>query len=179
MIPWIAPNLALAAVRTSCYVDGVRFTFLVIPVVLPLLALPACSSSSSDADAGSPDGATAGDTGSPQGDAAPKTDAAPTACTVPAECPASDVCCETIPLTGGSIPNCTTGTVSAVCAAPAACATALGTGCTGTQTVRLCTKNADCTEKGDNQCCTFGSDAGAQAFCANGLVAAFGGGKCM
>lgn len=155
-----------------------RFTFLV-PVVLPLLALAACSSSSTDVDAGSPDGATAdaapkADAGS---DSASSADAGP--CTVPAECPPSNVCCETIPLTGGSIPNCTTGTVTSACKAPGACATSLGTGCSGTQTVRLCTKNADCTEPGDNLCCTFGDDAGAQTFCANGFVAGFGGGKCM
>jgi hypothetical protein len=104
----------------------------------------------------------------------------PTTCMSPAGCTGTDVCCGTIPITGGSVPNCTTGPISTVCAAASGCATKLGASCSGTQTVRLCTKNADCTESGDTSCCSFGdADGGALSFCANGLIGALGGGTCM
>lgn len=103
------------------------------------------------------------------------------ACSSPAGCTTSgDVCCGTIPITGGTAPNCTTGTIVTVCKAATSCKTSLGSTCTGVQTVRLCTSNADCTESADKNCCTFGSDdGGTLSFCANGLIGAFGGGKCM
>jgi hypothetical protein len=49
----------------------------------------------------------------------------------------------------------------------------------GTKTVRLCKSNADCTEAGANQCCTFPGDGGSLTFCANLIVAGVGGGTCM
>jgi hypothetical protein len=94
----------------------------------------------------------------------------------------SDVCCGTIPVTGGTAPNCTTGTIVTDCKAGSACATSLPTSavCTGTQTVRLCTTNADCKEANYSKCCTFGDvDAGGISFCANNLIGLFGSGKCQ
>jgi hypothetical protein len=147
--------------------------------------LVACSSNPSEPDAGDNADATAGDTGatdsaSSSTDGGPKHDSGTTSsCTSPAGCPAKDVCCGTIPITGGTVPNCTTGTITTVCTAASACTTSLGAACSGTQTVRLCTTKADCTETADNLCCTFGDpDSGSLSFCANGFVAAFGGGKC-
>jgi hypothetical protein len=182
-----------------------RLTRLVVPALLPLLALVGCSSSSSgvtttpDAPAGDtgssgsdssidsasdPDTGSSTDTGSGS-DTGSGTDTGSSAdsgpCSSPAGCPASNVCCGTIPITGGTPPACTTGTISIVCAPASSCATSLGSTCTGTQKVRLCTKNADCTESTDNLCCTFGggSAGGTLSFCANTLIAVFGSGKCM
>jgi hypothetical protein len=102
-------------------------------------------------------------------------------CSGPKECSTSaDVCCGTIPVTGGKVPNCTTGTVTVVCKAAAQCPTQLGGAtCSGTQIVRLCEKPADCTETGAPKCCTFSEGSGSLSFCANGIVAAIGGGVCM
>jgi hypothetical protein len=173
-----------------------RFTWLVVPAVLSLAGFAACSSSTAttdgpgtgaDASTSVPPGTPGKDSGAvlPGADAgtdssAAVDSAAPAACTAPSGCMATEVCCGTIPITGGTVPNCTTGGVSTVCAAPSACATKLGTSCSGTQTVRLCTKNADCAESADGSCCTFGdADGGSLSFCANALVGAFGGGKCQ
>ncbi len=104
-------------------------------------------------------------------------------CSSPAGCSSSDVCCGTIPVTGGSVPNCNTGSIQIACAAGTGCKTNLRSlfSCSGTKTVRLCTKNADCTESGFTNCCTFsgGSDAGSLSFCANPTVGLAGGGMCQ
>lgn len=77
------------------------------------------------------------------------------------------------------MPNCTTGTINVKCAAATDCKTSLGSSCTGTQTVRPCKTNGDCTEPNDDKCCTFGGTDGGISFCASALVGAFGGGKCQ
>jgi hypothetical protein len=77
------------------------------------------------------------------------------------------------------VPNCTYGNVSVACTPDAKCPTTLGSTCTGTQKVRLCQANGDCTEPGANKCCTFAEGGGSLNFCANGIIAGFGGGKCM
>jgi hypothetical protein len=175
------------------YAHGMRHTWLLLPVVLPLVAFAACSSSSdgstssSTADGGKTAPATDGgggtDPGTDAGVSNNGSDAGTLSggpCTLPVDCSGTDVCCGTIPITGGTIPNCTTGAVSTVCTAPGSCKTNLGSTCSGTQTVRICTKPADCKESGANQCCKFSdSDGGSLTFCANGLVSALGGGKCM
>jgi len=144
--------------------------------IAPVFCL-ACSNSTGSGDGG-PDAAadTKGD--EPDSSSNPNPDAGP--CNLPSDCPTNDVCCGTIPITGGTVPNCTTGNISTACSARSACKTSLGTTCSGTQTVRLCSTNTDCTESGDMQCCTFGgTDGGGLSFCANAFIAAFGGGVCM
>jgi hypothetical protein len=172
-----------------------RHTWMVLPLVLSLGAFEACSSSSSGTTGGGT-GSDAGGTGSGSDGGSgnggntdagsggnPDVDGGGVvtgACSSPAGCMNGDVCCGTIPITGGTAPNCTTGTITTVCKAATGCKTNLGSTCTGVQTVRLCTTNTDCAESADNKCCTFGSDdGGTLSFCANGLIGAFGGGKCM
>ena len=102
-------------------------------------------------------------------------------CESPADCPQSTpVCCANIPITGGTIPNCTNGTPSVACSTNAACPINLGTTCSGTETLQLCAKTADCANAGaNNECCTFGNGNGALTFCASALVAGLGGGTCQ
>ena len=109
-------------------------------------------------------------------------DSAAAAYTTASQCPsATPICCQTIPLTGGSVPNCTNGPLTVACETSAACPTTLGLSCSGNQVVRLCSSNSDCTESNYNLCCNFpGGDAGASlSFCANQLDALGGGGTCM
>jgi len=99
---------------------------------------------------------------------------------VPSDCP-GQVCCATIPITGGQVPNCTTGTLTASCKAASACPTNLGgLSCSGTEQVQLCNAASDCTNAGagNNLCCTFTNDAGSLSFCASSLVGNLGGGTC-
>ncbi len=70
------------------------------------------------------------------------------------------------------------------CKAPTGCATHLPTNpisCPkGTETVRLCKTNSDCSEAGYLHCCTFGGgDGGSLSFCANDIIGAGGGGTCQ
>jgi hypothetical protein len=148
--------------------------------LFPLVAFAACSSSSSATSNGGGTGEGGTGTGS-GGDASDNTGGNTGAsCEKPTDCTGGDVCCGTIPITGGTAPNCTSGMITSVCQPPSHCITQLGSTCMGTQTVRICTTNADCLEKGANLCCTFsGDDGGSLTFCANGLIAGFGGGKCM
>lgn len=165
-----------------------RVTWLLVAAVPPLVALGACSSKSSgsgdDADAsadsaGSSSGSGSSSCGSGSGSSSGSS------CASPSDCPSSDVCCGKIPITGGTAPNCTTNPITISCAPACACGTQLGTTCSGTQTVRLCKTNMDCTEPGASHCCTFGgggdagSDGGTLSFCANAFVGAFGGGTCQ
>ncbi len=89
------------------------------------------------------------------------------------------MCCSTIDIDGGTVPNCT-GTPVVACTAPSACPTTIvSTSCTGTQTLRLCKTNADCTESTYDQCCTFTSSGGSLTFCANSTIGFLGGGNCQ
>ena len=56
-----------------------------------------------------------------------------------------------------------------------------GLSCSGTQIVQLCTQNADCANAGSSytSCCTFTQDGGSLSFCANSVIAGFGGGTCL
>jgi hypothetical protein len=47
--------------------------------------------------------------------------------------------------------------------------------------VQLCAQTVDCANAGtaSNKCCTFTQDGGSLSFCANGIIAGFGGGTCM
>ncbi len=158
------------------------------PVVLgalALCALAACSSSSSSPDAadggtGSGPRADSGSGGGPEAAVDSSSGGAP--CSLPTDCASGDVCCGTIPITGGTAPDCNTAPIETACATPSACKTNLsGFTCMGTKTVRLCKTSADCTETGAPSCCTFGGgDAGGSlTFCASALVAGAGGGTCQ
>jgi hypothetical protein len=128
---------------------------------------------------GGTDGGGSGD-GSTSADGSTAADAGTGACTSPAGCSgATPVCCGTIVVTGGTVPNCTTDPPKVACTSAASCATQLGTTCSGTQTVRLCAMPADCTEATANKCCTFKRDGGSLSFCASALVAGIAGGTCM
>ena len=101
-------------------------------------------------------------------------------CSGPAEVARAATCAAArFPVTGGTIPNCTTGAISVACDGGSECATKTATSCSGTQVVRLCKQPADCTETGAPKCCTFTQDGGALSFCANGIIAGLGGGTCM
>jgi hypothetical protein len=69
------------------------------------------------------------------------------------------------------------------CTASSGCATHLPTSVfscpKGTETVRLCQTNADCTESGYTECCNFGGDGGTLQFCANSLIAFAAGATCQ
>ena len=99
---------------------------------------------------------------------------------VPGDCP-GQVCCAEIPITGGTVPNCTTGGLTASCKAATACPTMLGGfPCMGNEQVQLCAAAADCAGAGlgNNLCCTFTQDGGSLSFCASQLIGNLGGGTC-
>jgi hypothetical protein len=101
-------------------------------------------------------------------------------CSASSECPnATPVCCSRISLVGGTVPNCTPGAVKTDCETSMACPTTLSASCTGSQVVRLCKANSDCTEATNNQCCKFTSGGAVIHFCANSTLAGLGGGTCM
>ncbi len=173
-----------------------RVVALLVPAALSLVAAGACSSKSSGSSENDSDASADGTSSSSGGSGSSSgcdtgSSSGPSSCQSPSDCPSSDVCCGKIPITGGTAPNCTTNPITISCAAACACATQLGTTCSGTQTVRLCQTNMDCTEPGASHCCTFGGggDAGADgggdggggtlSFCANAFVGAFGGGTCQ
>jgi hypothetical protein len=79
------------------------------------------------------------------------------------------------------VPNCTNGTLTAVCKAASACPTMLGgLTCSGSEQVQICNSASDCTNAGTgyNKCCTFANDAGSLSFCASQLIGNLGGGTC-
>ena len=169
----------------------ILLTVAVLPAVVGSLLLAACSSNSGSS-AGTGDASTSDDSGTGHEGGADgggsidgsKSDSstaeAGAACVSPAGCNgATPVCCGTIKITGGTVPNCTTDPPVVACAAAASCATMLGTTCTGTQTVRLCAAAADCTETAANKCCTFTQDGGSLSFCSNAFVAGIAGGTCL
>jgi hypothetical protein len=110
-------------------------------------------------------------------------DAGSYVCSSPSDCTTAgsgDVCCAHIPVTGGTVPNCTTGALTVACSAAAQCPTQLGQiTCSGTEVVRLCSQAADCTETGAPKCCTFTQGTGSISFCANAIVAAVAKATCM
>lgn len=164
-------------------------TWQVAPVFVSLVAFTACGSSSSSSGTGGngdggprSDGGPATDSGGSSGGDSGSSSGGSTPCSLPKDCPSGDVCCGTIPITGGTVPNCTTQPIETSCANPNNCKTNLsGLTCMGTKTVRTCSTNADCTETGAPLCCTFGGgDAGGSlTFCANEIVAGAGGGTCQ
>lgn len=99
-------------------------------------------------------------------------------CKSPSDCTSGQVCCARITLTGGNIPNCTSGAVQVACEAAAGCATALPASCTSTDVVRYCKANADCTESAHDQCCSFTQNGSTVHFCVSALEASLGGGTC-
>ncbi len=144
------------------------------------------STSSSGGGSGSGSGGSSGGSGSGSGSSSgggsgSGSGGSSSGCMTPSDCP-GEACCATIPITGGSVPNCTTGTLTAVCKAKSACPTQLaGFSCSGTEQVQICSAPSDCTNAGSGNtlCCTFTNDAGSLSFCANGIIGGVGGGKCM
>ena len=94
------------------------------------------------------------------------------ACAAPSDCSgATPICCGTATLTGGSLPNCTVGSVTTAC--QAACSDQLQLRCTATQTPRLCATSADCTSdtNGNTKCCTVANVP--KPICISPLVSIF------
>ncbi len=125
-------------------------------------------------------GGSAGSGGSPQDLAMATANDLATVCSGSADCPnATPVCCDRITLNGGTIPNCSTSAVKTDCETSQMCATQLNATCSGSQVVRLCRANSDCTEPSYNQCCAFTSGGSTIHFCATSGLATLGGGTCM
>jgi hypothetical protein len=87
-----------------------------------------------------------------------------------------EVCCGTI-VTNGDPQNCNFTGVSTACSAPSGCATSVSFSC-GTDTVRLCTSNTECTEQTYNKCCSVAQGDASIHFCANTIIANAAGGSC-
>jgi hypothetical protein len=101
-------------------------------------------------------------------------------CGAPADCPnATPVCCMNVGLGGGTVPNCTTTTITIDCQTETTCPTKINASCTGSQVVHLCKSNSDCTEGMYNLCCEFSQGTKKTHFCANDTLAVIGGGQCM
>ncbi len=101
-------------------------------------------------------------------------------CLAPSDCDAGDVCCGDLTLTGTQ-QNCKISSATTSCKTSQACPTNV-TGqvtCTGTDQVRLCTQNTDCTEVNNNKCCTFKQGDAGVSFCLNQQEANLGGGTCL
>jgi hypothetical protein len=131
------------------------------------------SGSGTGADAGTGSGSgsgTGGDGGFP--------------CDTPGQCTGGNICCGRIPITGGSIPNCTQSGITVDCESQTACPSNVAFSCTAgsTEVVHLCQSAADCASEpnGYTECCMFGEagQAGTIQFCATSLIA-LGGTNCM
>lgn len=175
-------------------------------LLAPTAIIWACGGTDSTIDGGNPDATTDSTTGdsSPPGDSstndANKNDGGPSdasqdlnikiTCQKPADCfdggnpdaayppDSGEVCCGTVQ-TAGQFPNCSFNSASTTCDAPSACATKIGLQSCGTDTVRLCSADSECTEQGGQsfttytKCCsTQYQDAGRVHFCANTTIAA-------
>ncbi len=165
-----------------------RFAF-----VVAALVFVACSGGSSTSDGGSGSSSgTGGDTGAGMGSSSSSgsggssgssgsgSGGSSSGCTTASDCP-GQACCASIPITGGALPRCTTGTVTATCKAAVSCPTTLGLSCSGTEQVQLCTTANDCKSAGtgNDLCCTFTNDSGSLSFCASQLIGNLANGKCM
>jgi len=102
------------------------------------------------------------------------------ACDGPDECGGgTPVCCGVdVPDGTGSYPQCNPASLGTSCTAAAACPTHLGQSCSDTTKVRLCHVAAECTEPGNDQCCTFMSSGASLTFCIDGTTAALAGAPC-
>jgi hypothetical protein len=90
---------------------------------------------------------------------------------------AGEVCCGTIQ-TAGTFPQCSFNAASTVCQTPGACPTNVSLQSCGTDQVRLCESDKECTENGGNltntfdKCCsTQYQDAGRVHFCGSTTIA--------
>ncbi len=96
------------------------------------------------------------------------------------------MCCAQIPITGGSLPNCTNGTLTVSCLSQGACPSNVQFACTAgsTEVVHLCQSASDCANEPDGytQCCSFSGSgsggSGALQFCATSVIA-LGASSCM
>jgi len=101
-------------------------------------------------------------------------------CLNPSECDGGDVCCGKLTVSGTQ-QNCKIASAQTQCATANTCATNVGASlqCSGTDTVRLCSSNTDCTEQAYNQCCTFKQGDAGVSFCLNQEFASQAGGTCQ
>ncbi len=105
-------------------------------------------------------------------------------CDTPGQCTGGNICCGRIPITGGSIPNCTQSGITVDCESQTACPSNVAFACTAgsTEVVHLCQSASDCANEpnGYTECCMFGEagQAGTIQFCATSLIA-LGGSNCM
>lgn len=79
-------------------------------------------------------------------------------CTKPSDCNDggnANVCCASIALGQGMLPNCPVNNVTTSCKTAQACPSMVQFMCNTTQQLRACAMNADCTENGYTSCCTF------------------------
>jgi hypothetical protein len=128
---------------------------------------------------------TGGDSASEGGNDAGQDVTISIACTKPSDCVdggadgavTSVNCCGTINTTG-SFPTCSFASATTACEAPSACPTTFDTMGCGSDTVRLCTVNGDCTENTYNKCCSFKYQDASVHFCANQGIASIAGGTC-
>jgi hypothetical protein len=134
-----------------------------------------------------------GDTGADTGKDAGGDVSVTLTCLKPADCfdgggdaafppDAGEVCCGTVQ-TSGTFPQCSFNSASTVCQAPGACPTNVNLQSCGTDQVRLCESDTECTENGGNltntynKCCsTQYQDAGRVHFCASTTIATVSGG---
>jgi hypothetical protein len=83
------------------------------------------------------------------------------------------VCCATVVVNGGTLPNCTTQSIATACVA--SCPTAIQITCQATDTLQVCVTSADCANDPANpDCCTL---SGHQA-CVNDTLKLVGGLRC-
>jgi hypothetical protein len=101
-------------------------------------------------------------------------------CAAPKDCHGSTpVCCSTLTLAGGTLPACMTAAIDISCKADSQCPTQLSLSCTGSDTLRLCTANSDCTEASYDKCCSFPLGGSAMRFCSSEAIAQIVGGSCL
>jgi hypothetical protein len=100
------------------------------------------------------------------------------ACSSPADCPGNVVCCETVKSTGSSS-SCTLDADTVACVSTSTCPTTVVPTC-GTDILRRCTANADCTEPSYPRCCTIpAGDASSREICLTQQLASLVGGTCL
>jgi hypothetical protein len=97
----------------------------------------------------------------------------------PIDCPGAsgdggcgpEVCCATLVLDGGTVPNCTAAELTSACVSSCSNDSPPGTFsmCLGTYTILLCTAAADCAgdPNGNTMCCNFGTPPSPVNWCIN------------
>jgi hypothetical protein len=99
----------------------------------------------------------------------------PLGCTRTSNCTQNELCCGSI-ATQGQAPNCQVKTVTSQCTA--SCTTSFDFQKCGTDTVRLCASNQECTEQAYNRCCKYSYADASISICTNLALADASGGVC-